>query len=144
MENYIDEFPSFTEVVTWPESQMILEKEGALENCALINSDHGQEIYGSSAYRVNPEWYQKLLNGELNNMSQEETQKWRDGEMNIDTSFPFDTDDDEDEDEEYVCPECGSTDCRYYLDVTDCGDIEGYHCNDCGYEGSKSEFLSNE
>ena len=96
--NYVDEYPDFTEVVTWPESQIIPTKEGALENCALINSEHGIEIYGSSAYRVNPQWYQKLLSNELADMPEEEANKWSDGDMYVDYSFPFD-DDEEEEDE---------------------------------------------
>lgn len=139
MNNLNDEFPQFTEVVTWPESQIILTKEGALTHCALINSYHGLGKYGTSAYRVDPEWYKKLVNGELNDMPTEEAKTWKEGGMNVDTTFPFD--DEDDEDEEYICPNCGSTDCRPYLDITDCGDIEGYHCNDCGYEGEKDEYL---
>lgn len=99
MEDF-DEFESFTEVVTWPESQDIPQYEGALENCALIDSPHGQDIYGSSAYRVNPQWYQKLLNGELKPMGQEEAEKWRNGEGYIDCNFPFDDDDNNDDNEE--------------------------------------------
>lgn len=137
MKNYVDEYPEFTEVVTWPDSQMIPEKEGALENCALINSYHGLDIYGSSAYRVNPEWYQKLINGELNEMSAAERKEWQEGNMNVDTTFPFE----DDEEEEHICPKCGSTNCRSYLNITECGDEEGYICEDCRYEGSEEEFM---
>lgn len=47
----------------------------------------------------------------------------------------------------HVCPECGSTDCEYFLDV-DCDDMghcdsEGYRCNECGYSGTKNEFYEN-
>ena len=98
--NIFDEYPEFTEVVTWPESQMISEKEGALENCALINSEHGIDIYGSSAYRVNPDWYKKLINGELNDMPQEECDAWINGGMNVDYTFPFDSEEEGDDYEE--------------------------------------------
>jgi hypothetical protein len=53
------------EVVCWPESQMIMNKVGFFENCRLINSIRGLEEYGSSAYLVDKDWYQKVLNGEI-------------------------------------------------------------------------------
>lgn len=95
MVNILDEYPDLTEVVTWPDSQLIPTKKGALENCALINSPHGIDIYGSSAYRVNLEWYNKLLNDELEDMPQDEIDAWEDGGMQVDMSFPFDDEEDE-------------------------------------------------
>lgn len=53
------------EIVCWPESQMLMEKEGFYDNCSLINSDRGLEEFGSSAYLVDKDWYQKFINGEL-------------------------------------------------------------------------------
>ena len=53
------------EIVCWPESQMLMEKEGFFDNCSLINSDRGLEEFGSSAYLVDKDWYQKFINGEL-------------------------------------------------------------------------------
>ena len=50
------------EIVCWPESQMLMEKEGFFDNCSLINSDRGLEEFGSSAYLVDKDWYQKLNN----------------------------------------------------------------------------------
>ena len=97
MEDF-DEFEEFTEIVTWPESQALIECAGALENCVLINSFKGQEIYGSSAYRVKPEWYKKFCNGELEPMGEEEMREWMDGELLTDDNFPFDDDEDDDED----------------------------------------------
>ena len=94
-----DEFPTFTEVVTWPDSQMLAEKEGFLDNCALINSIHGVEKYGSSAYRVNPKWYQKFINDELEDISAEEVSRIE-NELNIDWSFPYSESDDENDEEE--------------------------------------------
>ena len=52
-------------IVCWPESQMLMEKEGFYDNCSLINSDRGLEEFGSSAYLVDENWYQKFINGEL-------------------------------------------------------------------------------
>ena len=49
-------------VVTWPDSQMLSEKKGFLENCELINSDKGIEIYGSSAYLVDEDWFNNFDN----------------------------------------------------------------------------------
>lgn len=43
-------------VVTWPESQNLMEYEGFEENCHLINDDSGLDQYGSSAYFVNEDW----------------------------------------------------------------------------------------
>lgn len=59
-------------IVCWPDSQMLMEKEGFFENCSLINSERGLEVYGSSAYLVDEEWYGKFEKGELDNMSDEE------------------------------------------------------------------------
>lgn len=53
------------EIVCWPESQMLMEKEGFYDNCSLINSERGLEEYGSSAYLVDKDWYQKFINDEL-------------------------------------------------------------------------------
>ena len=38
-------------VITWPESQDLMDKEWFNE-CELINSEYGQDKYGSSAYLV--------------------------------------------------------------------------------------------
>ena len=58
-------------IVCWPESQMLMEKEGFIENCSLINSERGLEAYGSSAYLVDEEWYEKFINGELKDSTEE-------------------------------------------------------------------------
>ena len=47
------------------------------------------------------------------------------------------------EEKEHICPNCGSTNTRYYLDITDCGDKEGWQCDDCGYQGYEEEFIDN-
>ena len=59
-------------IVCWPDSQMLMEKEGFFDNCSLINSERGLEVYGSSAYLVDEEWYDKFEKGELDYMSSEE------------------------------------------------------------------------
>jgi hypothetical protein len=43
-------------VVTWPESQNLMDLEGFEENCHLINDESGLDQYGSSAYFVNEDW----------------------------------------------------------------------------------------
>lgn len=53
------------EIVCWPESQMLMEKKGFYDNCTLINSEKGLEKYGSSAYLVEKDWYDKFINNEL-------------------------------------------------------------------------------
>lgn len=53
------------EIVCWPESQMLMEKKGFYDNCTLINSEKGLEKYGSSAYLVEKDWYNKFMNNEL-------------------------------------------------------------------------------
>lgn len=60
-----NEFPEFTEVVTWPDIQYLMDKHGFHKNCILINSEKGLELYGSSAYRVNPDWLEKVKSEEL-------------------------------------------------------------------------------
>ena len=92
--NSLDEYPDFTEVVTWPESQNLMEKEGFRENAALINSPHGLDIYGSSAYRVNPAWLAKVESGEIKDCEDSEA-KPTDDDLLVDYSFPFDEDDED-------------------------------------------------
>ena len=48
-------------VVTWPESQELMEKEGFEENSYLINDDKGIDDYGSSAYFVSETWLSSSL-----------------------------------------------------------------------------------
>lgn len=43
-------------VVTWPDSQNLMEYEGFEENCHLIDDESGLDQYGSSAYFVNEDW----------------------------------------------------------------------------------------
>lgn len=44
-------------IIQWPESQVLRELDPDLAYCQLINDDLGLELYGSSAYLVNYEWY---------------------------------------------------------------------------------------
>jgi len=43
-------------IVCWPDSQLLMDKEGFEENCCLINDDPLLEEYGSSAYLVRASW----------------------------------------------------------------------------------------
>ena len=46
-------------VVTWPDSQALMDREGFRENSYLVNDDKGMKDFGSSAYFVDEDW----LNG---------------------------------------------------------------------------------
>lgn len=46
--------------VQWPASQSLMEKEGFLENCHLINDTTGYQQFGDSAYMVNLKWLNSL------------------------------------------------------------------------------------
>ena len=72
------------EIVCWPESQMLMEKKGFYENCTLINSEKGIEKYGSSAYLVEKDWYDKFMKNEL------EDEDTEDKELMIDWDFSDD------------------------------------------------------
>lgn len=52
-------------IVCWPESQMLMGKEGFFQNCSLISSERGLEEYGCSAYLVDEEWFKKVEAGEI-------------------------------------------------------------------------------
>ena len=52
------------EVVCWPESQMLMELDGFVENSNLIDDDKGLLEFGSSAYFVNRKWLEEIV--ELN------------------------------------------------------------------------------
>lgn len=47
-------------IVTWPESQELMDEPGFQVNSFLINDEKGLKIYGSSAYFVNKTWYENL------------------------------------------------------------------------------------
>lgn len=49
------------EIITWPDIQEIMEKDGFEDNSCLINDDKLLEQYGSSAYFVNQEWLMDIL-----------------------------------------------------------------------------------
>ena len=46
-------------VVAWPESQSIIERDRYWEHARLINDETGLSLYGSSAYAVEREWYER-------------------------------------------------------------------------------------
>jgi hypothetical protein len=52
-------------IVCWPESQDLMMYEGFEENCELINSERGLDLYGSSAFYVNKEWLQEIKKGNV-------------------------------------------------------------------------------
>jgi hypothetical protein len=91
-------------IVCWPESQMIMEKEGFYENCSLINSERGLEEYGSSAYLVDKDWYQKFINGELSDADYDdddadELDVCYDDEIIFGDDYEDDYDDDDEDDD---------------------------------------------
>ena len=47
-------------VVTWPDSQNLMDREGFSENSYLVNDDKGIEDFGSSAYFVDEDWLNSL------------------------------------------------------------------------------------
>lgn len=53
------------EIVCWPESQDLMCYEGFDENCELINSESGLDLYGSSAYYVSKEWLAEIEKGNV-------------------------------------------------------------------------------
>lgn len=46
-------------VITWPESQKLMEIEDFEDNSFLINSEKGILTFGNSAYFVEKNWYVK-------------------------------------------------------------------------------------
>lgn len=90
-------------IVTWPDSQMLMGKQGFYENCSLINSERGIDAFGGSAYLVDEDWYTKFCNGELPDDTEEHDD---DDELDVcyddEIIFGEDYDDDgEYDDEEY-------------------------------------------
>ena len=47
------------EVVCWPESQMLMGRDGFEEDSCLVNDDRGLHEFGSSAYFVNRKWLEE-------------------------------------------------------------------------------------
>ena len=74
-------------VVPFPESQEIENKEGFLDNCELINSDLGIEVYGGAAYTVKKEWLDQVNNGEIQDKEYTEDELIDGLECNYDTSW---------------------------------------------------------
>ena len=52
-------------VVTWPEIQFYMNREGFNENAYLINDEKGMEEFGSSAYFVNEQRNSRALRERL-------------------------------------------------------------------------------
>lgn len=73
------------DVVTWPESQDYMDKNGFREHSKLINGVVGLDIYGSSAYVVDKKWKEDIDNGKEANYG--ETPKFAD--LDVDFEFPI-------------------------------------------------------
>lgn len=69
-------------VVTFPDSQIIEEKEGFLENCSLVNSEVGIETFGGSAYKVKKKWLEEVNAGNV--ADREYTQEELEDHLEID------------------------------------------------------------
>lgn len=74
------------EVVTWPESQELMEKEGFRQHCELINSEKGLDMYGSSAYLVDKEWLEQVEKGLIPDRYSDDD----DDELIVNYDFPYD------------------------------------------------------
>lgn len=48
-------------IVPWPEIQEFMDKRGFDGHSYLINDDKGMEEYGSSAYFVEEDWYNRMI-----------------------------------------------------------------------------------
>jgi hypothetical protein len=48
-------------VIKYPESQELQDLKGFDDNAFLINDEKGLEMFGSSAYFVNKEWYNEQI-----------------------------------------------------------------------------------
>lgn len=48
-------------VIKFPESQELQDLDGFDDNAFLVNDEKGLEIFGSSAYFVNKEWYNEQI-----------------------------------------------------------------------------------
>ena len=62
MENYVylKKKPDSYVVVTWPDSQYLMELEDFKNHSYLINDDQGMQDFGSSAYFVEKNWLNKV------------------------------------------------------------------------------------
>lgn len=76
------------EVVTWPESQDLMEKEGFRKHCELINSEKGIDMYGSSAYLVDKEWLEQVEKGLIPDRCDDDEDD--ENELIINYDFPYD------------------------------------------------------
>ena len=52
-------------VVRWPESQELMDERGFESHCYLISDEQGLEDFGSQAYFVEEDWYNRV--NRLNN-----------------------------------------------------------------------------
>lgn len=49
-------------VIQWPDVQDLMGEPGFRDNASLINDERFYQLYGDSAYFVNEEWYNKVMN----------------------------------------------------------------------------------
>ena len=47
------------DIMTWPESQDLMEMPDWEKNTWLINDEEGLDLFGSSAYIYNKDWYEE-------------------------------------------------------------------------------------
>lgn len=46
-------------IIQWPDSQYLFDIDNWQEHCYLINDDNGLNEFGSSAYFVEEDWYNR-------------------------------------------------------------------------------------
>lgn len=51
-------------VIEWPDSQEIMDWDGFEDNAFLVCDEHGMEVFGSSAYFVDEDWYAEQCKAE--------------------------------------------------------------------------------
>lgn len=74
-------------VVTFPDSQIIEGKDGFLDNCALINSEKGLEMFGGGAYKVDKKWLEEVNAGEVADREYTEDELLDNLEMDYETDW---------------------------------------------------------
>ena len=82
-------------IILWPESQKLMGFKGFRENAVLINSDYGLDQYGSSAYRIDKDWFERIKTHDLEYSEEmaNEIPDNDDNELSIDWDFDESDDD---------------------------------------------------
>lgn len=99
-------------IICWPESQELMEFDGFRENCSLINGERGLDVYGSSAYLVDKDWYDEWANAPIIedddiDIDNDNENEYDDNDCELQHAYDWelvelgflDEDDDEDDDE---------------------------------------------